>query len=280
VSQQSDERQTHQHSELGWPERIRQALAEDRFVFYYQSIKPLASGRPFDKRHFEVLTRFRDENGKLLPPATFMPAAERYGMMPAIDRWVVTNVLDALAHDSAPHSTLHTCAINLSGQSIAEDEFRAFVEGQFDKTGVDPKLICFEISEAAAIANLHKVTTFIAALRARGCRFALDDFGTGLASFAYLRSLPVDYLKIDGAFVKGMVDNKLDAAVVFSICHIGRVLGLKTIAEFVENDRIAVKLKEVGVDFVQGYGIEIPRPLNENSNLLAIESIAKALASR
>ncbi len=278
VYQENDEQLAQRSSEMEWSTRIRRGLEENRFVFYYQSIRPL---NPLDQsgEHFEILLRFRDEQGKILPPMSFIPAAERYGLMPAIDRWVVANVFDTLARDLKPGSKLHTCAINLSGQSIGEDSFLAFVLTKLQKSGIDPKVICFEITETAAISNLSRAITFVSTLRAHGCRFALDDFGSGLSSFSYLKNLPVDYLKIDGSFIKGMVENELDDAIVLAISQIGKVLGIETIAEFVENDRIRQKLQEIGVDFAQGYGVAKPQPLSENSLITPMEHLAKALAA-
>lgn len=251
------------NSELAWVKRIHQALADNRFVFYRQPIEPLNDEGQAAGEHFEILLRFRDEQERLLPPMSFIPVAERYGMMPAIDRWVVSNALRMLANDRALLSTLRTCAINLSGQSLGDEDFHAFVEEQFDQTGVDPKFICFEITETAAISNLNKAVQFIKTLRARGCSFSLDDFGSGLSSFVYLKNLAVDYIKIDGAFIKNMLDSNTDSAIVRSICDIGRALGIKTIAEFVESRLVAEKLRELGVDFVQGYGIGQPVFLSE-----------------
>jgi EAL domain-containing protein (putative c-di-GMP-specific phosphodiesterase class I) len=151
------------------------------------------------------------------------------------------------------------CAINLSGQSLNDDHFLEFVVELFDETGIPPESICFEITETAAIANLARATRFINVFRDMGCSFALDDFGSGLSSFAYLKNLPVDYLKIDGSFVKDMVDDQVDRAMVSSINDIGHVLGLKTIAEFVENDDIITKLEEIGVDYAQGHGVGVPQ---------------------
>lgn len=279
VYQESHEQLARRSSDMEWSTRIRRGLEENRFVFYFQRIQPLNAREP-EGEHFEILLRFRDEHGKLLPPMSFIPAAERYSLMPAIDRWVVANVFATLISNRTPGIKIRTCAINLSGQSLGENSFLPFVMEQLDKSGVDPKIICFEITETAAISNLERAITFVRTLRARGCRFALDDFGTGLSSFAYLKSLSVDYLKIDGSFVKGMCENELDDAIVLAISRIGRVLGIKTIAEFVENDRIVKKLKDMGVDFAQGYGIAKPQPLSESNAIAPTASMARTLAGR
>jgi diguanylate cyclase (GGDEF)-like protein/PAS domain S-box-containing protein len=251
------------NTETLWVERIRQALAENRFVFFHQRIEAISATADATSKHFEILLRLRDEQGRLLPPGSFIPVAERYGLMPTIDRWVVSNALRLLQGDRQLASTLSTCAINLSGQSLSEDSFLAFVEQQFDITGVNPKLICFEITETAAIGNLDKAVKLIQVLRKRGCSFSLDDFGSGLSSFAYLKNLMVDYLKIDGFFIKNMEHNETDAAIVRAICDIGHALGIKTVAEFVEDRSIVDRLKGLGVDYIQGYGVEHPSFLSE-----------------
>lgn len=279
VHQDGDRERAQRSIETGWVARIDRALAEDRFVFHCQRIEPLKPQPEANAAHFEILLRFRDEQGQPLPPAAFLPAAERYGMMPAIDRWVVRNVLLLLARDQELRSTLHLCAVNLSGQSLGEGGFLEFVEEQFNETGVDPALLCFEITETAAVHNLEKAVKFITTLRKRGCRFSLDDFGSGLSSFTYLKNLPVDYLKIDGAFIKGMLQNDIDDAIVLAIRDIGRVMGVKTIAEFVENAQIAEKLKALGVDYAQGYEIERPKPLVESAAMEARQAPPVKLAS-
>ncbi|MGE0499429.1 MAG: EAL domain-containing protein [Rhizobiaceae bacterium] len=237
--------------EMAWVQRIHAALEADRFELHYQEIVPLdGSG---GARHVELLLRLRDETGRLVPPGTFIPAAERYGLMPKIDRWVVGRAFDVLSR--APHGAITTCAINLSGITFGDEGFVGFVEERFRRTGVRPSTICFEITETSAIANLSSAMCFIEAMQRLGCRFSLDDFGSGMSSFAYLKHLPVDYLKIDGGFVKDLLDDRIDRAMVEMINHIGHVTGKKTIAEFVENTDIAAALRDIGVDFAQGFGI-------------------------
>lgn len=259
IYQDNDKECTKRNTETACAERIREALAQDRFVLYRQRIEPLE--RQARGEHFEVLLRLRDSHGKLLAPAAFVPAAERYGLMPAIDRWVVHNVLLSLARDPALRATVQMCAINLSGQSLGEENFLKFVEEQLDESRIEPGLLCFEVTETAIISSLEKAAKFIKALRRRGCRFALDDFGSGVSSFAYLKSLPVDYLKIGGSFISGMLEHELDGAIVRAIRDIGRVMGVQIIAEFVETRQVVEQLKILGVDYAQGYGIEKPRPL-------------------
>ena len=245
------------HGEMNWVARINKAFDEDRFVLYCQ---PIVRARPREGavRHCEVLVRMLDESGRLVPPNFFIPAAERYNLMGAIDRWVVKNALAWLIAGDDEDSR---CAINLSGQSIGQEDFLVFIVAQIKATGVDPRRICLEITETAAIANLGRALHFMRELKALGCRFALDDFGSGLSSFAYLKNLPVDYLKIDGKFVKDMVENPIDRAMVEAIHHVGSAIGIETIAEFVENEAIAEQLRAIGVDYLQGFGIARPAAL-------------------
>lgn len=235
---------------------ISRALEEDRFELYAQVIEPLTADGVV---HFEVLLRMLGPEDDLLSPAAFIPAAERFNLMPAVDRWVVCAVLRTLARFETDRSTVF--AINLSGTSLADDELPEFITGQLVRYGVPPERICFEITETAAISNLGKASKVIRTLTGLGCRFALDDFGTGLSSFGYLKALPVDYLKIGGGFVRNMLDDPLDAAVVESVTQIGHVLDKKIIAEFVENDAIRDRLAAIGVDYAQGIRIGRPQPL-------------------
>ncbi|MEO7320882.1 MAG: EAL domain-containing protein, partial [Nitrosospira sp.] len=245
-------------SEMGWVTRIQKALEENRFVLYSQKILPLMNGAE-DGEHYELLLRMQDEDGKLVPPMAFIPAAERYGLMPQLDRWVIATAFALYNKRHPPGSALGTCAINLSGASICDEYFYEFVVAQFELFNVPHAGICFEITETSAIANLPQAAALICKLKELGCRFSLDDFGRGMSSFAYLKHLPVDYLKIDGGFVKDMIDDPIDCAMVEAINHIGHVMNIETIAEFVENDAILDALRRIGVDYAQGYGIEKPR---------------------
>jgi len=258
--QSSDKDMMRHESEMHWVSRINLALEQERFQIYRQKILPLNT-EPEAEEHYEILLRLKDENGNLVTPFNFIPAAERYNLMSQLDRWVVKNALAKMAAtlERKPESKL-SCSINLSGQSFCEPGFVEFIIGQIDTSGVPPKRICFEITETAAVSNLTQTVKFMETLKSIGCYFSLDDFGSGMSSFTYLKNLPVDYLKIDGYFVKTMLTNIVDYAMVKSIHEIGHVMGLKTIAEFVENDQILKELTSMGIDYGQGYGIGKPEP--------------------
>lgn len=247
--------------EMQWVHRITEALDEDRFVLYCQEIRPLNKSN-FGS-HYEILLRMQDKQGNIIPPNEFIPAAERYQLMPAVDRWVVDRTLSDIHLLPQENGELASCAINLSGQSLCEQSFLSYVVERIQSSGIPPSKICFEITETAVMANLNIAIHFISVLREMGVRFSLDDFGSGLSSFAYLKKLSVDFLKIDGAFVREMANDRIDYAMVSSINQIGQLMGIQTIAEFVENDAILEKLKELKVDFAQGYGIGRPRPLRQ-----------------
>lgn len=249
---------------MEWVGEIREALKENRFCLYYQPIVPVQSPRSVRERdlsvHCELLLRLYDAKGELVSPGAFIPAAERYDLMEAIDRWVLKAAFSRLVQ---PHcANIHTCAINLSGASLGDEQFLTFVQKLFKRFPVSPQRICFEITETAAIANLNNAQTIIRELRELGCRFALDDFGSGMSSFGYLKYLQVDYLKIDGEFVKDMVDDVIDRTMVEAINRIGHVMEIETIAEFVEDDQILKALKRLGVDYAQGFGIARPQPFD------------------
>ena len=259
---EDDSELARRHGEMQWVGRIRDALDDNRFELYAQPIAPL--GNPaLPGRHYEVLLRMRDEKGSLVMPGAFLPAAERFGLASRLDRWVVAATLAWLAGKPERLSGLNTCSINLSGHSFDEEEFLDFLLEQVSHGNVPPDKLCFEITETAAIRNLTAAAPFISRLKDLGCRFALDDFGSGLSSFAYLKNLPVDFLKIDGLFVKDIADDPIDFALVKSINEIGHVMGKQTIAEFVENDAILQLIREIGVDYAQGYGIGKPIPLSD-----------------
>jgi diguanylate cyclase (GGDEF)-like protein/PAS domain S-box-containing protein len=254
-----------QKGQMQWVQRIQEVLEQDRFRLYFQAMAPIKEmPEEHGKLHGEVLIRMLDERGKMIGPDAFIPAAERYSLMGAIDRWVVANTLKTLAVNPEYIATrVSACSINLSGQSLSDDRFLASLVEMIDDTGVPPELLCFEITETAVISNLSNATHLIDTLRDMGCRFALDDFGVGLSSFGYLKNLAVDYLKLDGCFIKNMTRDGIDYAMVQSINHVGQTLRIKTIAEFVEDDATLEALSDIGVDYAQGYGIAKPVPLEE-----------------
>jgi diguanylate cyclase (GGDEF)-like protein/PAS domain S-box-containing protein len=262
IYQSDDKVMAQRHGEMQWVHRISRALAEERFCLYFQRIMPLTPA--VGQVHGEVLLRMVDEQGQLVPPAAFIPAAERYKLMPAIDRWVIRTAIAIMAQKLRGVAGGTSCmgiSINLSGQSLCDEQLLEFITEQFQQSGVEAERVCFEITETAVIANLSQAIQLMLALRDLGCHFALDDFGSGLSSFAYLKQLPVDYLKIDGSFVRGMLEDPIDHAIVDSINQIGHVMGIQTIAEFVENTAMVSQLRALGVDYAQGYGVARPEPL-------------------
>jgi len=247
------------HGEMEWVDRIQRALAENRFCLFAQPVCE-TRGERTARPYTELLLRLRDETNELIQPGEFIPAAERYNLMPAIDRWVITTAFAIIAqHAEAHREDLGTIAVNLSGASICEDNFLDFVRDQFSRFSIPHASICFEITETNAVTSLSKAKDFIVALRALGCRFALDDFGVGLSSFAYLKHLPVDFVKIDGSFVVDMMQNPVNRAMVQAIHDIGQILGKKTIAESVESVAILDALEAIGVDYAQGFAVAPPR---------------------
>lgn len=245
-----------------WSRRIKQALEENRFRLYGQAIVPTDPNQSDIHQCCEVLLRMVDEQDQVVSAATFIPAAERYNLMPEIDRWVISQFL--VDHFNPPQMAKTGAdqplpyMINLSGASIGDEQFLQFLQEQFQRYPHAAPQICFEITETAAISNLNQAITFINELKQLGCKFALDDFGSGLSSFAYLKTLPVDYLKIDGHFIEDMANDPATQAIVESINHIGHVMGLQTIAESVGDLSTRKKLQTMGIDYVQGYGIALP----------------------
>jgi diguanylate cyclase (GGDEF)-like protein/PAS domain S-box-containing protein len=250
--------------EMQWAARINNALEEGRFELFRQTILPLQKAEA--GAHYELLLRMRDEAGKIVGPDNFMTAAERYGITPSIDRWVIENAFRWLVSEADEREKLTMCSINLSGQSLGDDKFLPYVIDQFHRSGLDATKICFEITETAAIASFSQANRFIQALKELGCKFALDDFGTGLSSFGYLKHFPVDYLKIDGSFVKEILHDPIDREMVRSINEIGHLTGKQTIAEFAENQEIINMLQSLGVDYAQGYGVSQPQRVLKSAN--------------
>jgi diguanylate cyclase (GGDEF)-like protein/PAS domain S-box-containing protein len=243
--------------EMQWAARINAALEEGRFELYRMAIQPLQ--RVETGAHYELLLRLKDETGRIVAPNDFIAAAERYGITPAIDRWVIENAFRWLVSEADERQNLMQCSINLSGQSLGDDKFLPFVIEQLRHSGLDASKICFEITETAAVASFSQANRFIQALKQQGCKFALDDFGTGLSSFGYLKHFPVDYLKIDGSFVREILRDPIDREMVRSINEIGHLTGKQTIAEFAENAEIIQMLTSIGVDYAQGYGVAQPQ---------------------
>lgn len=258
VFEQDDLALTRHKGEMQWLQYIREALDNNRFQLFHQLIQPLAEGADTDARYSEILLRLQREDGEIITPNLFLPAAERYHLMPAIDRWVVHHALQLLAEQAGEPVSY---SINLSAQSLCEDSFLEFVLSELQESGVAPERVCFEVTETAAIANLNRAMQFITELKNKGCRFALDDFGSGLSSFSYLKNLPVDYLKIDGIFVKDIDTNPIDRAMVEAINQIGHLMGIKTVAEFVTTASVMKEVQAIGVDFGQGYHIAKPEPV-------------------
>ena len=255
-----DEEIARRHGEMELTHCIRRAIKEDRFVLWQQPLEPLNQ----DLQHIqacEIFVRMLDDQDQIIGPNAFIPAAERYQLMPDIDRWVINAVFKTIRQGHLLNDEQSYCFINLSGQSMGDNDLLQLIIHQLDNTSIAPERICFEITETAAIANLAHAINFVTVLESRGCCFALDDFGSGLSSFAYLKNLPVDFIKIDGHFIKDMVHNPVDRTMVEAISKIGHVMGIKTIGEFVEDTATRDALKQAGVDYAQGNGIAKPKPL-------------------
>ncbi|MCX7088132.1 MAG: EAL domain-containing protein [Methylococcales bacterium] len=258
IYREDDKALVQYHGEMNWVERINRALDEDLFCLYTQSIVPLSVN---DGEYCEILIRMKDTDGSLIAPNAFLPAADRYQLSTRIDCWVIRSVFDYFIKHADRLNSLSLCFINLSGSSLNDPKLLSFIEDQFKQARVPAQKICFEITETAAIANLTTATDFINRLKAYGCKFCLDDFGSGLSSFAYLKNLPVDFLKIDGFFVKDMEHDLVDFAMVKAINEIGQIMGKKTIAEFVENEKTLKILRELKVDYVQGHFTGRPKSI-------------------
>ena len=263
VYQASDMKLAARRSETGWVPQINAAFEEGRFQLYYQDYLPLhpEKNEP-ERQHFEVLLRMIGRGGEIIPPGRFLPAAERFNLIHAIDRWVIATLFAAYPRLKAERGGAPlTCCINLSGASLNTPDFIDFVRQQAELHQLEPGAVCFELTETVAVHDIQVAADFVLACKAIGIRFALDDFGTGSSSFGYLRHLPVDYLKIDGGFVKDIEHDSVDLAMVETINRIGHILGMRTIAEYAENDAIIAQLREIGVDYAQGYGVSLPMPL-------------------
>jgi len=262
---------TKRYDEMQWVAEINRALEKNSFALYTQSIFPIYNNSNVSER-CEFLLRLIDNDGTVIEPNAFIPAAERYNLMPKIDRWVIENVFNHLSGKNEVNTGKPYVKyfINISGMSLSDPTFYQFVKDKLVEYKIPPKIICFEVTETAAIEHLSNAVNFINKIRSDGCCFALDDFGSGVSSFAYLRTIPVDFIKIDGTFVSHMQEQPMDRAIVEAINHIGHIAGKQTIAEFVENPETLRQLKDIGVNFVQGFGLEMPKPLSRSAMNLAI----------
>ena len=247
---------------LQWVSRIRQAMRDNCFRVYCQTIAPVR--QTSEQYHFEILLRLLDDDGDVVSPAEFLPPAEQFNLMPMLDRWVIDStfsILSEAAYCQTPGEGM--VSINLSGQSLSDWELPDYIARKLDEYDISPESTCFEITETVAFRDSEQAVQCMHAIKALGCCLSLDDFGTGLSSFTYLKDLPVDFLKIDGSFVRNILSDKVSHAMVASVNQIGHVMGLKTVAEFVENEPLIERLTEMEVDYLQGYAIARPVPLDE-----------------
>jgi EAL domain-containing protein (putative c-di-GMP-specific phosphodiesterase class I) len=260
------------HREMQWVSRINRACEEDRLLLMCQPIVPIRHGVE-RLRHFELLLRMRDENGQIVQPNEFLPAAERFNLMPAIDRWVVRQACTRLAHRRSDIGSREpfTLAINVSATSLNDEQFLDFVVHEMTAAEITAGALCFELTEAAAMSSLASATHFIRELRGRGCRFTLDDFGSGLSSFMFLKSLPVDFLKIDGQFMHNVTHDRIDRSMVEAIAQVGQTMGIKTVAERVDSADVLDRLAEIGIQYAQGHYIASPQPVENLESALSVE---------
>ena len=267
IYEEGDRKALQREHEALWMPRLKEALSDDNFVLYAQRIDPVSENVRQEKTYdyYEILLRYIDKKGNHISPGIFLPVAERGNLMPEIDRWVIRHTFIMLSQQLKELKGRERFAINLSGQSLGDESFVTWIIEQLRFFDIPPKVICFEITETVAVSNFDNARRFMEILSHYGCDFALDDFGSGMSSFAYLAALPVNQIKIDGSFVRELVNNNVNRAIVSSISVIGRSLGLKTVAEFVENDEVLAVLQELGIDFAQGYGID--RPSEASSRL-------------
>jgi len=275
IAHLGDKRLQERHGLMQWVPRITRAIEEDRLALYFQTITPLGRGSRLGKEHIEVLLRMTDDEGKIVSPAVFLPAAEKYGLIMNIDKWVIEKTLAWMKQQTLAGNCPAMVSVNISGQSVGDESMLMFILDQFRKTGVSPNQICFVVTESTAIEDITVATSFMLKLRGYGCRFSLDEFGSGLSSFTYLRKLPVDFLKISGAFVRDMLTDPVDRAMVNSINEIGHLLGRETIAAHIETADVADALRKIGVDYGMGHFFDQPRPLeafniNTTPNLVLV----------
>jgi EAL domain-containing protein (putative c-di-GMP-specific phosphodiesterase class I) len=257
-----------------WTTRIAAALADDRFQLFAQRVAPIDDPVQLGQCSYEILLRMEGNNGGLLPPMAFLPAAERCRLMPQVDRWVIDRTLRALApylREQIPNDG-PSYSLNLSAASLGDETLLDFILAELAHTSVPPERICFEVAEAVAVSHLHQAGVLAKGLKGAGCRFALDHFHSGVGAYAYLQDLPVDYVKIDGSFIKGMLSDPLDCAVVEGISRIGQALGIEIVAQCAETPAILSRLKDLGVMHAQGYLIHRPAPLLEALEAQVLEA--------
>jgi EAL domain-containing protein (putative c-di-GMP-specific phosphodiesterase class I) len=268
VYTEDDKAIAQQQGQMQWMQRIQRALDHDLFELYFQTIAPTKKKKNA-KLSGEVLIRMvndtKTENKRLISPRAFLPAAERYQLMPKIDRWTIAKTFSILSAQTKLNYSWDMCCINISGQSLGDTELLMFILDQFKCSKVPPTMICFEITESALIANLDKAEKFISTLKKNGCRFALDDVGSGLSAFSYLKTLPVDILKLDGELIKDVEKSKAGYAMVEALTRVAHVLEMKTVAEHVETVTVIAALQDMAVDFVQGFVVDRPQPFSIQS---------------
>ena len=261
IAHLGDRRLQERHSEMQWVARLNRAMDKDQFVLYFQPVIPCAN-KPGTGRHVEILVRLIDDDGTIIAPGAFLPAAEKYNLLTNIDRWIIAHSLAWLVENTNNDTALITISINLSGQTLGNPDMLKFIIDKMEETGAAPEQIIFEVTETSAITNIASATSFMLTLRGYGFRFSLDDFGSGLSSFTYLKKLPVDLLKIDGIFVRDILSDPVDFAMVKAISELGQLLGKEIIAEFVETRELADELRKMGVNYMQGHAYGKPQPLN------------------
>jgi diguanylate cyclase (GGDEF)-like protein len=261
IAHLGDRRLQERHGEMQWVARLNRAMDKDQFVLYFQPVIPCAN-KPGTGRLVEILVRLIDDDGTIIAPGAFLPAAEKYNLLTNIDRWVIAHSLAWLAGNTNNDTALVTLSINLSGQTLGNPDMLKFIIDKMEETGTAPEQIIFEVTETSAITNITSATSFMLTLRGYGFRFSLDDFGSGLSSFTYLKKLPVDFLKIDGIFVRDILSDPVDFAMVKAISELGQLLGKEIIAEFVETQELADELRKMGVNYMQGHAYGKPQPLN------------------
>jgi len=252
IASKNDEKLQAKRGEMQWLSRLTKALEDEEFILYIQPIVPLLHKEDTIK-HYEVLIRMKDKDSNIILPMAFIPAAERYGLMQKIDRWVIRNLFKKYSKLKTTKDICCTFSINLSGNSLADKTLSAYIEALFKTYDIEPESICFEVTETAAVANMDTAIEFIKRMRELGCKTSLDDFGSGLSSFAYLKNIPVDYLKIDGVFVNDLDKDEINRAMVKSINEVSHIMGIQTICEYVETKEVKDILEEMDVDFAQGH---------------------------